>query len=165
METPEQIAERIIGPWSSGAQQRVELIAALHAAHRQGAAEARTPAPQPDGEIARLITEAREFDAVKLSESAGGFPAACAYLQTLTEDLVAMLEALNQRADAELSQLFGCDGFICGLLHGQAGPFVGGCKSRIRFMDAYRCVDCTASFHRDCLRKHFQHEHQAEQEK
>lgn len=75
------------------------------------------------------------------------------------------IHELERQADAEMAQVLGSDGFLCGLLHGQAGPFVGGCKSHIRFLDAYRCVDCTASFHRDCLRKHFQHEHQTEQDK
>lgn len=31
----------------------------------------------------------------------------------------------------------------------------GGCGKWIPIMDSYRCTDCTASFHRDCARKHF----------
>ena len=31
---------------------------------------------------------------------------------------------------------------------------IGGCGKEIRILDAYRCADCGAYFHKDCLREH-----------
>ncbi len=46
------------------------------------------------------------------------------------------------------------EGFKCGELEGHE-RFVGGCGQFVSFEDSYRCADCTASFHRKCLRTHF----------
>lgn len=44
--------------------------------------------------------------------------------------------------------------YACGLLYGKP-LFQGGCGKPVEFEEAYRCYDCTASFHRDCIREHF----------
>lgn len=50
-------------------------------------------------------------------------------------------------------------GFLCGRIEENKGKvFIGGCNQYVDFMDSYRCTDCTASFHRDCARKHFKNE-------
>lgn len=52
-------------------------------------------------------------------------------------------------------------GFLCGKLEElKDKTFSGGCGKFVPIFgsaneSAYRCVDCTASFHRNCLRKHF----------
>ena len=46
------------------------------------------------------------------------------------------------------------DGFLCGHIAGLP-RFEGGCGEKVLKQEAYRCADCTASFHRDCIRKHF----------
>lgn len=33
--------------------------------------------------------------------------------------------------------------------------FKGGCGKDVNILESYRCVDCAAWFHRDCLEKHF----------
>lgn len=56
-------------------------------------------------------------------------------------------------------EMFG-GGFLCGRLEEFPGKtFVGGCGEHVSFMDSYRCADCTASFHRNCLRLHFNQPH------
>lgn len=45
-------------------------------------------------------------------------------------------------------------GFICGRLE-EKPKFKGGCGQPVKFMESYRCADCTASFHRDCIHEHF----------
>lgn len=47
--------------------------------------------------------------------------------------------------------------FVCGDLKtdGKIESFIGGCGKPVKESDSYRCADCTASFHRDCIRKHF----------
>lgn len=32
---------------------------------------------------------------------------------------------------------------------------VGGCGQEMEIYDAYRCVDCSLWFHRDCIKKHW----------
>lgn len=34
-------------------------------------------------------------------------------------------------------------------------PTEGGCGRRMRWVSAYRCVECGRWFHRDCIREHF----------
>lgn len=49
--------------------------------------------------------------------------------------------------------------FLCGMLEENNGiPFKGGCGKEVSIFDSYRCADCTASFHRDCIREHFNNE-------
>lgn len=52
--------------------------------------------------------------------------------------------------------------FICGLIEENNGQlFIGGCGKDVSAWDSYRCADCTAMFHRECIRKHFKkHESQ-----
>lgn len=52
-----------------------------------------------------------------------------------------------------------CDGMEGGYACGKTeqGQMVGGCGEHVSFKDSYRCADCTASFHRDCIQKHFDH--------
>jgi hypothetical protein len=49
--------------------------------------------------------------------------------------------------------------YQCGRLYGKP-LFEGGCGKPVSFEESYRCYDCTASFHRDCIREHF---HRSEQ--
>jgi hypothetical protein len=59
--------------------------------------------------------------------------------------------AAYDRVAAELS----AEGYACGRLEKIGGIFKGGCGAHVEREESYRCVDCTASFHRDCIRKHF----------
>lgn len=49
---------------------------------------------------------------------------------------------------------------ICGAAvdNGKFVHLKGGCGKEVNAHDAYRCVDCTASFHRDCMRQHLKDE-------
>lgn len=70
----------------------------------------------------------------------------------LIEEFIATLveQTAIQTKDKEV-------GWECGgLIHkGDHLNFIGGCKQKVKFDEAYRCRDCTASFHRDCLQRHF----------
>lgn len=44
--------------------------------------------------------------------------------------------------------------YQCGRIYGHP-MFRGGCGKPVSFEESYRCCDCTASFHRECLRRHF----------
>ena len=64
-------------------------------------------------------------------------------------------ERLNKIADEALA-----DGYACGRIYGLP-IFEGGCGKKVLKHESYRCADCMASFHRDCIRKHFKsHENQ-----
>ena len=43
----------------------------------------------------------------------------------------------------------------CGRLEGYEKIFIGGCGKWVDILQAYRCTDCTAPFHRKCAQKHF----------
>ncbi len=45
--------------------------------------------------------------------------------------------------------------FVCGALEEQDEIFIGGCGQIIEHDEDYRCADCTASFHHNCIRTHF----------
>jgi hypothetical protein len=46
--------------------------------------------------------------------------------------------------------------FICGAIEKNNGNlFTGGCGKEVSAWEGYRCSDCTATFHRNCIRKHF----------
>lgn len=49
---------------------------------------------------------------------------------------------------------------ICGAAidDGRTVHLRGGCAKEVSAFAAYRCVDCTASFHRDCMREHLKDE-------
>src|SRR4051812_17798740 len=68
-------------------------------------------------------------------------------VQRLLEDLdhAAILKAITLICGAAID-----DGTIVHLK--------GGCGKEVNAYDAYRCVDCTASFHRDCMREHLKGE-------
>ena len=57
----------------------------------------------------------------------------------------------------KLAEEANVDGYLCGRIAGLP-LFKGGCGKKVLKHEAYRCADCTASFHRDCIRKHFKSE-------
>lgn len=75
----------------------------------------------------------------------------------MSDLLIELLRSQLAVAQRQLSSLTGGDGFCCGAVEG-VGIFKGGCGENVNFYDAYRCADCTASFHRGCIRKHFRAE-------
>lgn len=48
------------------------------------------------------------------------------------------------------------EGYACGRLNEHEGLLIGGCGLHVDRESSYRCSDCTASFHRDCIRQHFE---------
>lgn len=50
------------------------------------------------------------------------------------------------------------EGYLCGRIEQINGVFKGGCGENVNREESYRCADCTASFHRECIRKHFKEE-------
>lgn len=95
--------------------------------------EGNTPLPIQAGTPEALIE-----DAVKEINSAA---------ESLVREAVEKLE----RRVLELS----AEGYACGRIEEVNGIFTGGCGKHVDREESYRCSDCTASFHRDCLRKHF----------
>lgn len=78
------------------------------------------------------------------------------------EEVVSILNAaFRARLDAEVKELtervsqLEAEGYACGKLQTIDGVFSGGCGQHVDREEAYRCCDCTASFHRKCIRKHF----------
>jgi hypothetical protein len=43
---------------------------------------------------------------------------------------------------------------LCGQSSGPAGKYVGGCGDGVDEGEVFRCIDCCAPFHRECLREH-----------
>ena len=78
----------------------------------------------------------------------------------------ATLEQAQQRQQEALAlqrvhlrEEWGTRGYACGQLQEPAGTFVGGCGVHVDVDQAYRCLDCMASFHRACLRRHCSRSH------
>lgn len=59
---------------------------------------------------------------------------------------------------SHLAQFFQGIEFLCGVFDKPESIAEGGCGNAVNVLEGYRCGDCTAYFHRDCLRKHFNQE-------
>jgi DNA-directed RNA polymerase subunit RPC12/RpoP len=69
------------------------------------------------------------------------------------ERKVIILNAENERLHKIVDEAL-ADGYACGRIYGLP-IFEGGCGEKVLKHESYRCADCMASFHRDCIRKHF----------
>lgn len=70
----------------------------------------------------------------------------------LQENLARKIDELSS-TKREVERL-SATGYACGAIEG-VGVFKGGCGLNVNIENSYRCSDCSASFHRDCIRKHF----------
>lgn len=68
---------------------------------------------------------------------------------------VAQLEQERDKLKMDIETI-NAPSFLCGLIYGNKQPFVGGCGKPVLQHESYRCSDCTASFHRECINEHFE---------
>ena len=75
-------------------------------------------------------------------------------LNTMSHGVIKSLKKVVARQREALEECT-ATGYACGRLQDFVGVFLGGCGQHVNLEASYRCVDCMASFHRECLRKHF----------
>ncbi len=121
-----------------------------------------------DGKLTHVVTYGRTVLDNDLAAQAGNLfrQAMCWDASKMIDPLrvvklkkqITALEERLKNAD-ELNAELEADGYVCGaLVQNNGNIFKGGCGENVPIHDSYRCADCTASFHRECIQKHFKNE-------
>jgi len=76
---------------------------------------------------------------------------------TYIKNLLAAQDLISyERGREDIAKIeFICGGLEKNIKNNELSLFRGGCGNGVKMMESYRCADCTASFHRKCIKKHF----------